>query len=97
MNWARHSTTSVDQVRRVGAAYPDVELDDYLFDALSAGASGFLLKNAGPEELIAGVRAAAAGDALLAPEVTRRVRSMLPRPVPGRPSRPPRATPSFFY
>lgn len=47
--------------------------DDYLFDALSAGASGFLLKNAGPEELIAGVRAAAAGDALLAPEVTRRV------------------------
>ena len=47
--------------------------DDYLFDALAAGASGFLLKNAGPEELIAAVRIAAAGDALLAPEVTRRV------------------------
>ncbi|MBW9095711.1 response regulator transcription factor [Microbacterium jejuense] len=47
--------------------------DDYLFDALAAGASGFLLKNAGPEELIAAVRVAAAGDALLAPEVTRRV------------------------
>jgi len=47
--------------------------DDYLFDALAAGASGFLLKNAGPEELISAVRVAAAGDALLAPEVTRRV------------------------
>ena len=47
--------------------------DDYLFDALDAGASGFLLKNAGPEELVAAVRALAAGDGMLAPEVTRRV------------------------
>ncbi|WOQ69527.1 response regulator transcription factor [Microbacterium limosum] len=47
--------------------------DDYLFRALEAGASGFLLKNAGPEELVAAVRIVAAGDALLAPEVTRRV------------------------
>ena len=47
--------------------------DDYLFEALEAGASGFLLKNAAPEELQAAVRVAAAGDALLAPEVTRRV------------------------
>ena len=47
--------------------------DDYLFEALEAGASGFLLKNAGPEELVTAVRVAAAGDALLAPEVTRRV------------------------
>ncbi|MDN3497393.1 response regulator transcription factor [Planococcus sp. APC 4015] len=47
--------------------------DDYLFEALTAGASGFLLKNAGPEELVTAVRVAAAGDALLAPEVTRRV------------------------
>jgi len=47
--------------------------DDYLFQALAAGASGFLLKNAGPEELVSAVRVAAAGDALLAPEVTRRV------------------------
>lgn len=47
--------------------------DDYLFESLAAGASGFLLKNAGPEELVAAVRAAAVGDALLAPEVTRRV------------------------
>jgi DNA-binding NarL/FixJ family response regulator len=47
--------------------------DDYLFDALQAGASGFLLKNARPEELVAAVRTAAAGQALLAPEATRRV------------------------
>ncbi|SIT86385.1 two component transcriptional regulator, LuxR family [Microbacterium sp. RU33B] len=47
--------------------------DDYLFEALEAGASGFLLKNAGPEELVTAVRVAAVGDALLAPEVTRRV------------------------
>ncbi|MET0830016.1 MAG: response regulator transcription factor, partial [Microbacterium sp.] len=47
--------------------------DDYLFAALDAGASGFLLKNAGADELTAAVRVVAAGDALLAPEVTRRV------------------------
>ena len=47
--------------------------DDYLFQALEAGASGFLLKNAGPEQLVEAVRVAAAGDALLAPAVTRRV------------------------
>ncbi|GAA4194105.1 response regulator transcription factor [Microbacterium oryzae] len=47
--------------------------DDYLFSALDAGASGFLLKNAGPEELVNAVRVVAGGDALLAPEVTRRV------------------------
>ncbi|MEL5990914.1 response regulator [Microbacterium phosphatis] len=47
--------------------------DDYLFAALDAGASGFLLKNAGPEELVAAVHVVASGDALLAPEVTRRV------------------------
>jgi len=47
--------------------------DDYLFAALAAGASGFLLKNAGPEELVAAVRVVGGGDALLAPEVTRRV------------------------
>ncbi|HKF75712.1 MAG TPA: response regulator transcription factor [Candidatus Dormibacteraeota bacterium] len=49
------------------------ELDEYVFDALAAGASGFLLKHAPPEELIHGVRVVAAGDALLAPSVTRRL------------------------
>ncbi|WP_022903897.1 response regulator transcription factor [Curtobacterium sp. B8] len=47
--------------------------DDALFQALEAGASGFLLKNASPERLIEAVRTVAAGDALLAPDVTRRV------------------------
>jgi len=49
------------------------ERDDYVFDALSAGASGFLLKNAPPEELIRAVEVVAAGEALLAPSVTRRL------------------------
>lgn len=47
--------------------------DDYLFDALRAGASGFLLKNSDPEELVAAVRAVGHGHALLSPQVTRRV------------------------
>ncbi|WIB60458.1 response regulator transcription factor [Curtobacterium sp. MCLR17_007] len=47
--------------------------DDTLFDALDAGASGFLLKNATPEQLVDAVLTVAAGDALLAPDVTRRV------------------------
>ena len=49
------------------------ERDDYVFEALRAGASGFLLKNAPPEELVNAVRIVAAGDALLAPSITRRV------------------------
>jgi DNA-binding NarL/FixJ family response regulator len=49
------------------------EEDDYIFGALRAGASGFLLKRARPEDLIAGVRTVAAGDSLLSPSVTRRV------------------------
>jgi DNA-binding NarL/FixJ family response regulator len=47
--------------------------DDTLFQALDAGASGFLLKNASPEQLVVAVLTVAAGDALLAPDVTRRV------------------------
>ncbi len=49
------------------------EREDYLLAALDAGASGFLLKNARPEQLVDGVRAIAAGEALLAPELTRAV------------------------
>ena len=49
------------------------DLDEYVYDALAAGASGFLLKDARPEELVDGVRVIAAGDALLAPAVTRRL------------------------
>jgi len=49
------------------------ERDEYVFEALQAGASGFLLKNAPPEELLNAVRVVAAGEALLAPSVTRRI------------------------
>ncbi len=49
------------------------ERDEYVFEAMQSGASGFLLKNAPPEELIHAVRVVAAGDALLAPSVTRRI------------------------
>lgn len=49
------------------------DIDEYVFQALRAGASGFLLKDTGAEELINGVRVVAAGDALLAPSVTRRL------------------------
>jgi DNA-binding NarL/FixJ family response regulator len=56
------------------------ERDDYIWEALQAGASGFLLKNASPEELIHAVRVVAAGDALLAPSVTRRLISDMVRP-----------------
>lgn len=49
------------------------DIDDYVYDALQAGASGFLLKDALPEELVQAVRVVAAGDALLAPSVTRRM------------------------
>jgi DNA-binding NarL/FixJ family response regulator len=67
--------------RELAQAAPDArvlilttfEQDDYIFGALRAGASGFLLKRTRPEELIAAVRAIAAGDSLLSPSVTRRV------------------------
>lgn len=61
--------------------------DDYLFDALAAGAAGFLLKNAGPEMLLEAVRIAAQGHALLSPEVTTRViAQMTTRPPADLPS-----------
>ncbi|MGW3955924.1 response regulator, partial [Streptomyces sp. NPDC004752] len=49
------------------------DLDEYVHAALRAGASGFLLKDARPEELLAGIRAVAAGDAIIAPALTRRL------------------------
>ena len=71
----------ISATRDVLAASPDVkvlilttfEQDDYIFDALDAGASGFLLKRTRPEDLIAGIHTVAEGDALLSPSVTRRV------------------------
>jgi DNA-binding NarL/FixJ family response regulator len=49
------------------------DLDDYVYEALQAGASGFLLKSAPPRELAGAIRTVASGDALLAPEITRRL------------------------
>jgi DNA-binding NarL/FixJ family response regulator len=80
-----------------GAADPDLrprvlmlttfDLDDYVYEALRAGASGFLLKDATAAELIHAVRVVAAGDALLAPSVTRRlIADFARRPREGRPA-----------
>lgn len=69
-------TATREVVSRYGArvvVLTTFDRDDYLFAALEAGASGFLLKNASPEELVAAVRVVAGGEALLAPAVTARV------------------------
>jgi DNA-binding NarL/FixJ family response regulator len=71
----------LEATRRIVAADPDArvlmlttfDLDEYVYEALRAGASGFVLKDDPPEQLIAAVRTVAAGDALLSPAVTKRV------------------------
>ena len=68
----RRITESRDLTTRV-VILTTFERDEYVFEAMQSGASGFLLKNAPPEELIHAVRVVAAGDALLAPSVTRRI------------------------
>jgi DNA-binding NarL/FixJ family response regulator len=82
--------------REVLGASPEVKVvilttfeeDDYIFGALNAGASGFLLKRTRPEELIAGIRTVADGDSLLSPSVTRRVIDQMARqPTPAASSR----------
>jgi DNA-binding NarL/FixJ family response regulator len=77
------------RVRAAGPAAPRVlvlttyDLDEYVFEALKAGASGFLLKDAPADQLVGGIRLVAAGDALLAPAVTRRlIEEFARRPVP---------------
>jgi DNA-binding NarL/FixJ family response regulator len=62
------------------------EQDDYVFGALRAGASGFLLKRSRPEELIHAVHTVAGGDALLSPSVTRRVVDRIARQAPAEPA-----------
>jgi DNA-binding NarL/FixJ family response regulator len=60
------------------------DLDGYVYEAMRAGASGFLLKSGRPHELVAGVRAAVSGETLLAPPITRRlVEAFVHRPPPG--------------
>jgi DNA-binding NarL/FixJ family response regulator len=87
----------IEATRRITRAQPSTRvlilttfgLDEYVYQALHAGASGFMLKDAPPEEIAAAVRIVAAGEALLAPAVTRSVIEEFarrePQPAPTRP------------
>ena len=61
------------------------DLDEYVFAALKAGASGFLLKDARPDELLSAIRDVAAGDAVMAPSATRRLLDHVVPHLPGEP------------
>ena len=71
----------IEATRRITAQHPDTavlvlttyDLDEYVFSALTAGASGFLLKDCPPAELVSAIRVVARGDALIAPSITRRL------------------------
>jgi DNA-binding NarL/FixJ family response regulator len=86
----------ISATRQLLATSPEVkvvilttfEQDDYIFDAINAGASGFLLKRTRPEDLISGVQAVADGDSLLSPSVTRTVLGRIAgQRLPSRPDR----------
>jgi len=82
----RRITSSGDGAPKV-VILTTFDLDDYVYEALRAGASGFLLKDAPRADLAAAIRVAAAGDALLAPSVTRRlIEAFARRPAPAAPS-----------
>ncbi|MFF4258644.1 response regulator [Streptomyces sp. NPDC001663] len=74
-------TDGIATTRRIAQELPHTrvlilttfDLDEYAFATLRAGASGFLLKNSRPEDLLAGIRSVAAGDAVVAPRITRRL------------------------
>jgi DNA-binding NarL/FixJ family response regulator len=80
----------IEATRRISASQPETRvlilttfgLDGYVYDALRAGASGFMLKDAPPEEIVAAVRIVASGEALLAPAVTRSVIEEFARQTP---------------
>jgi DNA-binding NarL/FixJ family response regulator len=71
----------IEATRRISQRFPDTavlvlttyDLDEYVFSALDAGASGFLLKDCPPDELTSAIRVVARGDALIAPSITRRL------------------------
>jgi DNA-binding NarL/FixJ family response regulator len=86
----------IEATRRLLEVAPDVrvlmlttfDLNEYVYDALRAGASGFLLKDVPPEDLAAGIRVVARGDALLAPSITRRLIVEFARAAPAAPAPP---------
>jgi len=83
--------TTARLLERDGAAAPRVvvlttfDLDEYVFSAIRAGASGFMLKDAEPEELLAAIRAVHSGDAVVAPSATRRLLEQVADRLPGSP------------
>ncbi len=89
-------TDGIEATREIVAADPEVrvlalttfDLDEYAFAALQAGASGFLVKDAAPTELVAAVRTVAAGDAVVSPRITRRMLELFSRALPARGTRP---------
>ena len=89
----------IETTRRIIATQPGTRvlilttfgLDGYVFDALRAGARGFMLKDAPPEEIAAAVRIVASGEALLAPAVTRAVVEAFVKQAPTAPAAPPPA------
>jgi DNA-binding NarL/FixJ family response regulator len=81
----RQLTAAGDEASRV-LILTTFDLDEYVFDALRAGASGFLLKDAPAAQLVSAVRMVAAGDALLAPSITRRLIEEFSRPGPVSPA-----------
>jgi DNA-binding NarL/FixJ family response regulator len=92
-------TDGIEATRRVVAAGGEdpprvlmlttFDLNEYVYEALRAGASGFLLKDVPPEQLAEGIRVVARGDALLAPSITRRLISQFAADRPAEPAPPP--------
>jgi DNA-binding NarL/FixJ family response regulator len=86
-------TTGIEATEQIVAKYPGsrvlvlttFDLDEYAFAALRAGASGFLLKNSEPAELLAAIRTVARGDAVVAPRVTRRLLEKFASQLPAGP------------
>ena len=86
-------TTGIEATEQIVARYPSTrvlvlttfDLDEYAFAALRAGASGFLLKNAEPAELLAAIRTVASGDAVVAPRVTRKLLERFASQLPAGP------------
>ena len=82
---ARRILAEIDPERPVAVLMlTTFDLNEYVYDALRAGASGFLLKDVPPEQLIAAVRVVAAGDALIAPMITKRLIAQFSRTAPPR-------------